>query len=185
MADNRSGGCGCLGLVLALVVLGGIGNACSPDTPGSTASSSSGSSSTTRPAPTTTTTPVPVSKVVRAVNTLSDVTFTDGTRSEVSGPTTTGACDRRIQLPVARELLVGTTVRVQRGYSSLPPDLVLPDGQTYASAVSARTSDEVYDECYATSTTTRAPSTDVDVDRDGNLPDGALTGGYCARKWWC
>jgi len=35
-----------------------------------------------------------------------------------------------------------------------------------------------------------APSTteyevDVDVDDDGNLPDGALTGGYCARKWWC
>lgn len=37
-----------------------------------------------------------------------------------------------------------------------------------------------------------APSTsqyDVDVelgddDEDG-LPDGALTGGYCARKWWC
>ncbi|MDD7942011.1 hypothetical protein PHK61_26700 [Actinomycetospora lutea] len=28
---------------------------------------------------------------------------------------------------------------------------------------------------------------DVDVDNDGdrNMPDGALTGGYCARKWWC
>ncbi|WP_328304674.1 thermonuclease family protein [Actinomycetospora sp. NBC_00405] len=26
---------------------------------------------------------------------------------------------------------------------------------------------------------------DVDVDDDVNLPDGALTGGYCARKWWC
>ena len=27
---------------------------------------------------------------------------------------------------------------------------------------------------------------DVDVDTpDGNLRDGALTGGYCARKWWC
>lgn len=28
---------------------------------------------------------------------------------------------------------------------------------------------------------------DVDVDRGGhhNMPDGALTGGYCARKWWC
>ncbi|WP_207787480.1 thermonuclease family protein [Actinomycetospora cinnamomea] len=27
---------------------------------------------------------------------------------------------------------------------------------------------------------------DVDVDRPHvNLPDGALTGGYCARKWWC
>ncbi|WP_433785231.1 thermonuclease family protein [Actinomycetospora sp. CA-101289] len=36
-----------------------------------------------------------------------------------------------------------------------------------------------------------APSTsqyDVDVDLeddDDGLPDGALTGGYCARKWWC
>jgi hypothetical protein len=185
VADNRSGGCGCLGLVLALVVLGGIGNACSPDTPGTTASSSA-ASSVPRPAPTTTTTPAPVTKVVRTVHSLSDVTFTDGTRSEVEGPTTTGACDRRIQLPVARELLVGTTVQVRRTVTSLPPDLVLPDGQTYASAVSARTSDEVYDECYATSTTTRAPSTDVDVDVDHHgLPDGALTGGYCARKWWC
>lgn len=26
---------------------------------------------------------------------------------------------------------------------------------------------------------------DVDDDDDVNLPDGALTGGYCARKWWC
>jgi endonuclease YncB( thermonuclease family) len=30
---------------------------------------------------------------------------------------------------------------------------------------------------------------DVDVDLgrhgDNGLPDGALTGGYCARKWWC
>jgi endonuclease YncB( thermonuclease family) len=26
---------------------------------------------------------------------------------------------------------------------------------------------------------------DVDVPGNGNLPDGALTGGYCARKWWC
>ncbi len=22
-------------------------------------------------------------------------------------------------------------------------------------------------------------------DGDYNMPDGALTGGYCARKWWC
>ncbi len=22
-------------------------------------------------------------------------------------------------------------------------------------------------------------------DDDYNMPDGALTGGYCARKWWC
>jgi hypothetical protein len=27
---------------------------------------------------------------------------------------------------------------------------------------------------------------DVDVDRPHvNLPDGSLTGGYCAHKWWC
>lgn len=26
---------------------------------------------------------------------------------------------------------------------------------------------------------------DGDGDRDYNAPDGALTGGYCARKWWC
>jgi hypothetical protein len=25
----------------------------------------------------------------------------------------------------------------------------------------------------------------VYVDHHHNLPDGALTGGYCARKWWC
>jgi len=38
--------------------------------------------------------------------------------------------------------------------------------------------------------TTSGGSSDVDVyvDTDGgnyNMPDGALTGGYCARKWWC
>jgi hypothetical protein len=26
---------------------------------------------------------------------------------------------------------------------------------------------------------------DVDVDDDVDLPGGALTGGYCTRKWWC
>ena len=27
---------------------------------------------------------------------------------------------------------------------------------------------------------------DVDIDApDVDLPDGALTGGFCARKWWC
>lgn len=30
-----------------------------------------------------------------------------------------------------------------------------------------------------------APLPEVDVDDHVNLPDGALTGGYCARKWWC
>ncbi len=25
----------------------------------------------------------------------------------------------------------------------------------------------------------------VDDDDDDGLPDGALTGGYCARRWWC
>lgn len=34
---------------------------------------------------------------------------------------------------------------------------------------------------------TTSPTPDVDSDDDGdvNLPDGALTGGYCGRKWWC
>ncbi|GAA4839936.1 hypothetical protein GCM10023201_32250 [Actinomycetospora corticicola] len=38
------------------------------------------------------------------------------------------------------------------------------------------------------STTTTPPSNtdvDIDVDEDHNLPDGALTGGFCRRKWWC
>lgn len=35
-------------------------------------------------------------------------------------------------------------------------------------------------------TTSEAPSnTDVNVDVDHNSRDGALTGGYCRRKWWC
>jgi hypothetical protein len=30
------------------------------------------------------------------------------------------------------------------------------------------------------------PDVHIDVDRNhANLPDGALTGGYCAHKWWC
>jgi endonuclease YncB( thermonuclease family) len=33
----------------------------------------------------------------------------------------------------------------------------------------------------------RSGGVDVDLDyhRDRGLPDGALTGGFCARKWWC
>jgi hypothetical protein len=34
-------------------------------------------------------------------------------------------------------------------------------------------------------TTSSGDSTHVYVDHHHNLPDGALTGGYCARKWWC
>lgn len=34
------------------------------------------------------------------------------------------------------------------------------------------------------STPARIPDVDVHGDHV-NLPDGALTGGYCARKWWC
>jgi len=43
-------------------------------------------------------------------------------------------------------------------------------------------------DCSGTPTSSSSGSdvdVDVDVDRDHNLPDGALTGGYCARKWWC
>lgn len=40
-----------------------------------------------------------------------------------------------------------------------------------------------------TTTTTEPPASDtdvhIDVDEHHNLPDGALTGGYCRRKWWC
>jgi hypothetical protein len=34
-------------------------------------------------------------------------------------------------------------------------------------------------------TVTPSPEPAADLDDDVNLPDGALTGGYCARKWWC
>ncbi|MEJ2871673.1 PASTA domain-containing protein [Actinomycetospora sp. OC33-EN08] len=42
----------------------------------------------------------------------------------------------------------------------------------------------------STTTTPPPPASDTDVDidvdtDDHNLPDGALTGGYCRRKWWC
>ena len=41
----------------------------------------------------------------------------------------------------------------------------------------------------AVTDTTDSPDVDIDVDLgddgDDGLPDGALTGGYCARKWWC
>lgn len=39
----------------------------------------------------------------------------------------------------------------------------------------------------STTTTTPPvqPDVDVEVDDDTNLPDGALTGGYCRKKWWC
>ena len=31
----------------------------------------------------------------------------------------------------------------------------------------------------------RVPCYSYDGDNDYNMPDGALTGGYCARWWWC
>lgn len=45
--------------------------------------------------------------------------------------------------------------------------------------------DGVACESLAGQSTGNVPDVDVDVDDDVNLPDGALTGGYCARKWWC
>lgn len=45
--------------------------------------------------------------------------------------------------------------------------------------------------CSAPETTSSTSDDDVDVDvdlprrGDNGLPDGALTGGYCAKKWWC
>lgn len=35
------------------------------------------------------------------------------------------------------------------------------------------------------STTSSDSSYSYDGDDDYNMPDGALTGGYCGRKWWC
>ncbi len=39
---------------------------------------------------------------------------------------------------------------------------------------------------YPSTPSTGGNSYSYDSDDDNyNMPDGALTGGYCARKWWC
>ena len=60
----------------------------------------------------------------------------------------------------------------------------------YTTALTSETTTHVMDQCYpetSSSTVSSSSSSDPDVhiDHHHNLPDGALTGGYCARKWWC
>lgn len=38
---------------------------------------------------------------------------------------------------------------------------------------------------YPSTPSSGGSSYSYDDDDDYNMPDGALTGGYCARKWWC
>ena len=76
------------------------------------------------------------------------------------------------------------------------PAVGLADGQEASASYLAelRSGDYGDRDCSGTppvASTDSTDSTDVDPDLDGpspgdqGLPDGALTGGYCKKKWWC
>lgn len=74
---------------------------------------------------------------------------------------------------------------VHQGDNDASPEYIR---QLYAKDLTYATSPPSGRECGGSSAPVSSGS-DVDVyvdtDDDVNMPDGALTGGYCARKWWC
>jgi endonuclease YncB( thermonuclease family) len=89
--------------------------------------------------------------------------------------TTTGSTD------IGALMVIYPTVGVYEGQNDATP----------AYLAQLRASDDGRRDCSGTPTVGDSGSdgdVDVDVhvgDGDDGLPDGALTGGYCARKWWC
>lgn len=144
-----------------------------------------------------------VAKRIRRVVTYRDMEFVDGTRARVDAPDLTTesyrACQEKILTAAATRLLDGKTVTVGRdpGTAYSPPqDWVRLRGYQrysaetdYTIALNSETTSKIMSECYPQ--TTYAPGSgagsgvDVDVSRDHGMPDGALTGGYCRKKWWC
>ncbi|MDD7942043.1 thermonuclease family protein [Actinomycetospora lutea] len=90
---------------------------------------------------------------------------------------------RRVETTASSDLgelmVIYPTVGVYDGRNGAAPE--------YLSRL--RAADHGERECSGSPTTSSTSGPDVDVDlgdgRDNGLPDGALTGGYCARKWWC
>ena len=92
------------------------------------------------------------------------------------------------------DLSSGTTSRPVAASSAAPTTTVTTPSTTYPTTTVAKpsTTTPVSTTTPTTTSTTtlRSPSYD-DGDIDGpspgdqGLPDGALTGGYCAHKWWC
>lgn len=117
----------------------------------------------------------------------------------------TSECERNADLQLARKLLLGKSVTVIAPPKSEDADAVVPaghiqvdltvSGSDYARMFEAQGYDARDTACPPPTfdPPASAPSSDssggVDVDVETphyhNLPDGTLTGGYCARKWWC
>lgn len=178
--------------LLGVVILGAIGSACQGDA-SSTSSAPSAAIPAVTSAPTTTVAAAPPTAVtVTRVATIADLTLSDGRSLHLSLMDHDPACDAKVKLPAARKLLVGKEVTVTAPlYGGGDPEVTLPDGRQYYSAMLSEASNEVYEQCYGadSATTTTAPGSDTDVtiehgDDDG-LPDGALTGGFCRRHRWC
>ncbi|GAA4875469.1 thermonuclease family protein [Actinomycetospora straminea] len=77
-------------------------------------------------------------------------------------------------------LIIYPTVGVYEGRNDATPEYL----------AGLRASDQGERRCAGTPTTTSSSSgsddeVEIEDDDDRGLPDGALTGGYCARKWWC
>lgn len=150
----------------------------------------------------------PAAGQVAALQTPMDMTLADGRRIHVTmlqGSTTTDPCETAADMALARQMLQGRDVTitppVTRDTPSVVPagalqvDLRTGDGRDYGTLFDPARAENRLAECsepppapvQTSSPVSSSPGSDadIDVDRDSNMPDGALTGGYCARKWWC
>jgi hypothetical protein len=145
-----------------------------------------------------------VAKTVSRLDSYQDVEFTDGSVAHVDASDLTteswAGCQEKVLTAAAHRLLDGKTVTVghdsSRTYSDRRDWVRLRGYEQYqaetdyTTALSTETTTQVMDQCYPQTPTTTSSSSssggDVDVDvHHHNHRDGALTGGYCARKWWC
>lgn len=158
--------------------------------------------------------PAPVPVTVVSVDSWGAMTLSNGLRVfEVDGTEGAGSDRCRVEWLTgrARSVLVGVRiVGAQRETSS--PYAVAPAGYSYGrldyadgsggvaanpwQTVRQRWSGEASSACAppepapevgpsVTSEPDAGSDVYVDSDDDHNGRDGALTGGYCARKWWC
>lgn len=140
------------------------------------------------------------------------MTWSNGMRvvdvGEAGSGLSDGECETRFLVDRARSELAGAQIAEARessspygqapaGYDFARVDYADSRGAALVSpwrSVREQWQAEAYTACRPAETVEPAPvsglsdpSTEIDVDRDEdhNMPDGALTGGYCARKWWC
>ncbi|MDN5920623.1 MAG: hypothetical protein L0I76_36910, partial [Pseudonocardia sp.] len=154
---------------------------------------------------------LPADVTVASMNGIANVTLADGRRIHIpmlNGYEPNDTCDRNADQALAEELLLNKTARISRpvdkdtptavpaGY--LEADVAISNGDYATQFGDARFTnreercpDPVPEPVTTTSPTPSSgsgsgSSGSYSYDHDDhNMPDGALTGGYCGHKWWC